>query len=215
LPEPDVICLTTGAFAENCYIVADPASRDAVLIDPGEDAGLFLRRLGSERFTLRAIWLTHAHLDHILGVEAVVNESRVPIYLHPADRALYDAAPQQGAWLGLEASVPPPPDRDLMDEDALDVGAFRFTVRHLPGHSPGGVAIIGHGIAFVGDAVFAGSIGRTDLPGGDTALLLRAINDVLLSLPDDTVLYPGHGPATTVGEERRSNPFLTGAARIV
>jgi glyoxylase-like metal-dependent hydrolase (beta-lactamase superfamily II) len=213
--EPKVICLTTGAFAENCYILADPETRDAVLIDPGEDAPLFLRRLASENLTLRAVWLTHAHLDHILGVDEVVTETRVPVYLHPADRSLFDAAPEQGAWLGIRATTPPPPDRSLADGDPLSVGRFNFTVRHLPGHSPGGVAIVGHGIAFVGDALFAGSIGRTDLPGGDAPTLLHGIHDVLLSLPDETVVYSGHGPETTIGEERRSNPFLNGEVRIV
>ncbi len=215
MPEPDVICLTNGSFAENCYILADPGTRDAVLIDPGEDADLFLRRITAERLTMRAIWLTHAHLDHILGVDAVVTRTGVPVYLHPADRSLYDAAPQQGAWLGLAAGVPPPPDHELADGDTLAVGGLRFTVKHLPGHSLGSVAIIGHGLAFVGDAVFAGSIGRTDLPGGDAATLLRGIRDVLLTLPDDTIVYSGHGPETTVGKERRTNPFLSGAARIV
>jgi glyoxylase-like metal-dependent hydrolase (beta-lactamase superfamily II) len=214
LPDPKVICLTNGAFAENCYLVADPATSEAVLIDPGEEPGLFLGRLAAERLTLRAVWLTHGHLDHILGVDEIVTRTGAPVYLHPADRPLYDAAPQQGAWLGIPAPVPPAPDRELADGDTLSVGKLTFTVRHLPGHSPGGVAIIGHGVAFVGDALFAGSIGRTDLPGGDPETLLRGIRNVLLALPDETVVYSGHGPETTIGEERRTNPFLTGAARI-
>ncbi|MBI4499630.1 MAG: MBL fold metallo-hydrolase [Gemmatimonadetes bacterium] len=209
------MCLTNGAFAENCYILADPASRDAVLIDPGEEADLFLRRLDTEGLTLRAVWLTHAHLDHILGVDRVVTETGVPVYLHPADRPLYDAAPEQGAWLGVRAATPPAPSHALADGDRLPVGQFAFEVRGVPGHSPGGVAFIGQGIAFVGDALFAGSIGRTDLPGGDAALLLRSIRDVLLALPDETVVYAGHGPETTIGSERRNNPFLTGMVKIV
>ena len=209
-----MICLTNGAFAENCYILADPASRDAVLIDPGEDAALFLRRLAHEQLTLKAIWLTHAHLDHILGIESIVAETNVPVYLHPADRPLYDAAAEQGAWLGIPARTPPQPQFSLADGDSLSIGALKFTVRHVPGHSPGGAAIIGHGIAFVGDSLFAGSVGRVDLPGGDARLLITSIQEVLLTLPDDTVVYSGHGPETTIGEERRSNPFLNGAMRI-
>jgi len=215
LPEPRVICLTNGAFAENCYLLADPASRDAVLIDPGEEADLFLRWLASEKLTLTAIWLTHAHIDHILGVDHVVSETKVPIFLHPNDRPLYDAAPEQGAWLGIRPDPPPRPDRDLADGDVLRVGALRFTVRHVPGHSPGGVAFIGHGVAFVGDSLFAGSIGRADLPGADAETLLSSIREVLLALPDQTVVYSGHGPETTIGRERTTNPFLTGMVRIV
>ena len=205
---------TTG-YVSGPAVPSDPDTRDAVLIDPGEDADLFLRRIASERLALRAVWLTHAHLDHIAGVGTVVSRTGVPVYLHPADRSLYDAAPQQGAWLGVAADLQPPPDHELADGDTLEVGGLQFTVKHLPGHSPGSVAIIGHRLAFVGDAVFAGSIGRTDLPGGDAAMLLRGIRDVLLTLPDDTIVLSGHGPETTVGKERRTNPFLTGAARIV
>ncbi len=214
MPRPEVICLTNGAFQENCYVVADPASRDAALIDPGEEADLFLRRLATDGLTLRAIWLTHAHLDHILGVRRVTEATGVPVYLHPDDRSLYDAIGEQGTWLGLRAEPPPPPDRALAEGDTLRLGALSFAVRHVPGHSPGGVALVGHGVAFVGDALFAGSIGRTDLPGGDTATLLASIRDRLLSLPDDTVVYPGHGPETTIGRERATNPFLTGAYRF-
>jgi glyoxylase-like metal-dependent hydrolase (beta-lactamase superfamily II) len=215
LAEPRIVCLTNGALAENCYVLADSGTRDAVLIDPGEEAELFLRRLASEHLVLRAVWLTHAHLDHIVGVARVVSDTRVPVYLHPADRALYDAAPEQGSWLGLRVPTLPAPDRPLSDGDHLSLGTLSFVVRAIPGHSPGSVAFIGHGVAFVGDALFAGSIGRTDLPGGNGPALLQGIRDVLLALPDETTVYSGHGPATTVGEERASNPFLTGAVRLV
>lgn len=210
MAQPNVICLTNGAFQENCYLVIDQATRDAVIVDPGEEADLFLRRIEYEQVVLRAVWLTHAHLDHILGVARVVEATGVPIYLHPADHDLYNGADQQGAWLGIHATPPPAPEHQLAHGDSLTVGNFQFEVRHVPGHSPGGVAIIGHGIALVGDAVFAGSIGRTDLPGGNAETLLASINEQLLVLPDETVVYAGHGPATTIGQERRTNPFLTG-----
>ncbi len=215
MPRPNVICLTNGVYQENCYLLADPDAGAAVLIDPGEEADLFLRRVETERLTLQAIWLTHAHLDHILGVKAVVERTGVPVYLHPADRPLYDGVAQQGAWLGVRAEQPPVPDHEIAHGDILTVGSLDFEVRHVPGHSPGSVAIIGHGVAFVGDAVFAGSVGRVDLPGGDGAGLLASIQEQLLPLADETVVYSGHGPETTIGVERRSNPFLTGAIPLV
>ena len=210
----DVITLTNGAFAENAYILVDREAGAAVLIDPGEEAELFLRRLASERLALEAIWLTHAHADHILGVGRVLREKPVPLYLHPADRSLYDGLPDQGAWLGFRAAAPPPPDHELADGQQLSVGDLRVEVRHVPGHTPGHVAFLGHGIALVGDVLFAGSVGRTDLPGGDTQALLASIRRHLLPLPDETIVYPGHGPQTTIGRERRTNPFLTGALRL-
>lgn len=210
----DVITLTNGAFAENCYILVDRDAREAVMVDPGEEADLFLRRLATERVTLKAVWLTHSHADHILGTGRVVEATGVPLYLHPDDRGLYDALPEQSAWLGLAPAVPPPPDQALAHGARLHFGGLAFEVRHVPGHSPGHVAFVGHGVAVVGDALFAGSIGRTDLPGGDTETLLTSIRDQLLTLPDETIVYPGHGPPTTIGQERRTNPFLTGALRL-
>jgi hydroxyacylglutathione hydrolase len=198
-------------FQENCFIIADPSTRDAVLVDPGEEGELFIRRIEHERLSLRAVWLTHAHLDHVMGVQAVIDHAKVPIYLHPADRPLYDNMKSQGQWLGVGAATAPPPDRDLNHGDRLTVGGCPFEVRHVPGHSPGGVAFVGDGVVLSGDALFAGSIGRTDLPGGDGATLLTSIREQLLTLPDETVVYPGHGPETTIGTERSTNPFLTGA----
>jgi glyoxylase-like metal-dependent hydrolase (beta-lactamase superfamily II) len=214
LAQPDIVCLTNGVFQENCYIVADRTVQDAVLVDPGEEVELFLNRLSFEQLSLRAVWLTHAHVDHVMGVKRVVEDTGVPVYLHPADRPLYDGTAQQGAWLGIRPEQPPPPDFEFAHGDTVSVGTCEFEVRHVPGHSPGGVALVGHGAAIAGDALFAGSIGRTDLPGGDGAQLLRSIREQLLTLPDETVVYPGHGPATTVGEERRFNPFLTGGYPI-
>lgn len=214
MPRPEVICLTNGVFQENCYLLADPETRDAVIIDPGEEAESFLRRLAHERLSLHAVWLTHAHLDHILGVRHVVEAKGVPVYLHPSDRPLYEGLAQQGSWLGVRAEGPPPPDHELADGDEVTVGGLTFEVRHVPGHSPGGVAFVGYGIAIVGDALFAGSIGRTDLPGGNAETLLRCIREKLLSLPDETIVYPGHGPETSIGVERRTNPFLTGELRV-
>lgn len=211
----DVLTLTNGAFAENAYILADRESGAAVLIDPGEEAELFLRRLATERLALEAVWLTHAHVDHVLGVGRVLAAHPVPLYLHPADRPLYDGLPEQAGWFGLEAEAPPPPDHDLADGQRLTLGGLVFEVLHVPGHTPGHVVFVGHGVALVGDVLFAGSIGRTDLPGGETQTLLASIRERLLPLPEETIVYPGHGPETTIGHERRTNPFLTGAVRLI
>jgi glyoxylase-like metal-dependent hydrolase (beta-lactamase superfamily II) len=216
LARPEVLCLTNGVFAENCYIVADRAAGEAVLVDPGEEADLFLARLGTERLELKAVWLTHAHLDHVLGVGRVKERTGVPVWLHADDRPLYDAAPMQArALLGIDLDPLPPPDRIIVPGDPLAVGRCPFEVRHVPGHSPGSVALIGEGVALVGDVLFAGSVGRTDLPGGNGPMLFASITEQLLTLPDDTVVYPGHGPETTIGQERATNPFLTGAVRLV
>jgi len=215
LARPDVICLTNGMFAENCYIVADRASGDAVLVDPGEEAQVFLARLRSEGLQLRAIWLTHAHLDHVAGIPEIKAEVDVPVWLHADDRVLYDHAPEQARMLlGMEFPTLPPPDRTIVPGEAMRVGGCEFAVRHVPGHSRGSVAFLADGVAIVGDVLFAGSVGRVDLPGGDGPTLLASIRDVLLPLADETVVYSGHGPETTIGRERRTNPFLTGAIAL-
>ena len=211
MAQPEIVCLTNGAFAENTYLVADPSTRDVVIVDPGEEAELFLRRIETEGWTLRAVWLTHAHLDHVAGVAEVVRATGVEIYLHPDDRTLYDGTEAQGKWLGVETEAPPAPDHTLAHGDTVSVGNCSFDVVHTPGHSPGSVTFVGAGSALVGDVLFAGSVGRVDLPGGDGPTLLQSIAQQLMTLPDDTIVYPGHGPATTVGRERASNPYVTGA----
>ena len=206
--EPEVVTLTNGAFVENCYLVADQGSGEAAIVDPGEEVDVFVARLAHEGWKLRAVWLTHAHVDHVAGVAALRRRMPAPIFLHPADRALYDGLPRQAAMFGLDAAAPPPPDGELTDGATVSVGACVFKVVHTPGHTPGGVCLVGHGLAFVGDTLFAGSIGRTDLPGGDIKALLASVHERLFVLPDETVVYSGHGPATTIGAEKRGNPFV-------
>ena len=210
----EVVSLPNGQFAENCYLVADRRTREAVIIDPGEEPAIFLAELDTRAWLLRAIWLTHAHIDHIMGVGAVHATTGAPIYLHPLDRPIYDALPQYGSWVGLELERPPAPDRELRPGQVLKVGGFEFTVRFTPGHSPGSVSFVGEGMVFGGDVLFNGSVGRTDLPGGDATTLITSIQSQLLSLPDSTVVHSGHGPDTTIGIERLTNPFLTGAYRL-
>jgi glyoxylase-like metal-dependent hydrolase (beta-lactamase superfamily II) len=210
----EVVSLPNGQFAENCYLMADRRSREAVIIDPGEEPAMFLAELNTRAWTLRGIWLTHGHIDHIMGVGTVHAATGAPIYLHPLDRPIYDALPQYGTWVGMQLQQPPAPDRELEPGQVLRVGGFEFAVRFTPGHSPGSVSFLGEGMIFGGDVLFSGSVGRTDLPGGDAALLLASIQSEFLSLPDSTVVHSGHGPDTTIGIERLTNPFLTGAYRI-
>ena len=138
----------------------------------------------------------------------------MPVLLHPADRPLYDALPEQGGWVGMRVDPVPPPTGELRHGQVLRLGPWAWEVRHTPGHSPGSVSFTGQGMILGGDVLFSGSIGRTDFPGGDTATLFHSIRNEFLSLPDETVVYSGHGPATTIGAERRGNPFLTGAVRV-
>jgi glyoxylase-like metal-dependent hydrolase (beta-lactamase superfamily II) len=212
--ELEVVPLPNGQFGENCWLLADARTGEAVIIDPGEEPQMFLAELNTRGWSLGGIWITHGHIDHILGVAAVKRATGAPIYLHPADRPLYDSLTQQGSWFGLTVDPLPPPDRDLEAGQRLDVGGIEFTVRHTPGHSPGSVSFVRQGTIFGGDVLFNGSIGRTDLPGGDAATLLKSIHRDFLSLPDSTVVRSGHGPETTIGVERLTNPFLTGAYRL-
>lgn len=214
MSSPEVIAIPNGQFAENCYLVADPSSREAIIIDPGEESGRFLAELDQRGWSLKAIWLTHGHIDHIMGVAAVHESTGAPIYLHKLDRPLYDALPEYGAWVGMQVDRPPPPHAELTAGQHLRIGQFRFEVRFTPGHSPGSVSFLGYGMLFGGDVLFNGSVGRTDLPGGDTATLMATIQSEFLSLPDSTVVHSGHGLDTTIGVERLTNPFLTGAYRL-
>ena len=214
MPDLAVVSLPNGQFSENCYLLADRDSGRAVMVDPGEEPALFLAELGRRGWRLEAIWLTHAHVDHIMGVRAVKVATGVPVFLHPADRPLYDALARQGEWMGLRLEAPPPPDAALTDGQQLQLGSHTFTVRHTPGHSPGSVSFLAPGHILGGDVLFSGSIGRTDLPGGDYATLLNSIQSVFLPLSDSTIVHSGHGPDTTVGVERVTNPFLLGASRL-
>lgn len=209
-----VVGCTVGPLQENCWLVVDETAGEAVLIDPGAEPERLIALVEDSGARLVAIWLTHAHVDHVGAVPALMRRFDVPLALHPDDRPLYDRAPSIGLTYGMHIEPLPEPLVALADGDVLTVGATRFTVVHLPGHAPGHVAFIGDDIALVGDVVFAGSIGRTDLPLSDPAAMRRSLERVA-RWPTHTTLYPGHGPSTTVARELASNPFLSGAARPV
>jgi hydroxyacylglutathione hydrolase len=210
----EVVVMPNGQFVENCYLVADTDLGQAVIIDPGEESARFLAELGGRGWSLQGIWLTHAHIDHIMGVGVVHAATGAPIHLHSLDRPLYDALPAYGGWVGMRLEAPPAPEVELAAGQLLRIGQHGFEVRGTPGHSPGSVSFVGQGMIFGGDVLFNGSVGRTDLPGGDAATLMATIQSEFLSLPDSTVVHSGHGPKTTIGVERLTNPFLTGAYRI-
>lgn len=216
-------------FQQNSRLVVCERTRRAMVIDPGDAAGA--RRVAAivdrHGFELQAIALTHAHTDHIGGVgELKKLKPEAEIILHPADEAMYHALPEQPAWLGIPRSewprlglvydAPPPLDRHWHDGEIYAVGDLRFEVLHTPGHAPGHVVLFEpkERTLFGGDCLFAGSIGRTDLPGGSFEELMESIHHRILPLGDDVVVYVGHGPDTTIGQERRMNPFLTGAFSI-
>lgn len=209
-----VVARTVGAFEENAYLVIDEATNRAVLIDPGAEPDRLIEMVEASGAVLEAIWLTHAHLDHIGGIEGIRARWRVPVHLHPLDLPVYRNGYRRAEVYGVPFEQPEPPDAELAEGQQLTVGSLTFDVLHLPGHAPGHVAFIRPGAIFSGDVLFAGSIGRTDLALANPAHMEQSLQR-LLELDDDVTVHPGHGPLTTIGRERATNPFLTGAARIV
>lgn len=206
--------ITLGAFQENCYLLCDDDAGASVLIDPGSEPEKIIPVIERSGARLEAIWLTHAHVDHIGGIAGVIRRWKVPVFLHPLDEPLYRMGGRQAQLYGIPYEEPPPTDSAFTDGQVLTVGKLEFDVMHAPGHAPGHVVIQGNGVAFVGDCLFAGSIGRTDLPFSKAADLAISLGRIA-ELPPETVVYPGHGMSTTIGEERESNPFLNGSVRIV
>lgn len=201
--------LTVGPVQANCYIVGCPETRAAVIIDPGDEAARILQTVAELEVTVTHLLLTHAHFDHITAAQAVAEHTGAPLALHPDDLPLLNA----GGGATVFGLPQPPilvPQIWLNAGDVIETGTLAFSVFHTPGHSPGHVCFreANHSAVFVGDVLFAGSIGRTDLPGGSYETLMDSIAHQLMTLPDDTVVYPGHGPSTTIGAERAGNPFL-------
>ncbi len=205
-----VRAMEVGPLAANAYLVEDGARGTAVVVDPGDEADAILSALRSEGLRVEKILLTHGHFDHVGAVADIRRETGAPVHVHAADAERLESAGRQGALFGLRVPDQPPPDVLVADGDRIPFGDAEFVVLHTPGHTPGCVTYLLGGLAFVGDLVFSGSIGRTDLPGGSYEALIEAVRTKIFTLPDDTVLLPGHGPATTVGTEKRTNPFFTG-----
>ncbi len=208
MPNPIVEVLPLGLFQTNCYLVGCPETMQALVIDPGGEIAPILDRAKQLGLSVALIVNTHGHFDHIVGNAALVRATGAPLAVHELDAPLL-YAPQfdLSILLGLRRE-PCRPTRLLRDGDAIDVGTLSFRVLHTPGHTPGGICLLGHGLLFSGDTLFSMGVGRTDLPGGDMETLIRSLEQVVMPLDEGLVVYPGHGPRTTIGHEKRFNPFL-------
>jgi hydroxyacylglutathione hydrolase len=211
--------LPVGMLQCNCSIIGDPETREALVVDPGDEAGRILELLAKHALTVKAIVSTHAHIDHVGGLRKMQQATGAPVLMHGDDMELYRHLDVQAAWIGMRTPDPASVDKFLREGDTLRWGRFEANVLHTPGHTPGSISLYlapqpqtkaraEAGRLLAGDTLFAGSIGRTDLWGGSPEQILRSIHQKLLILPDETIVYPGHGAATTIGEERAGNPFL-------
>ncbi len=206
--EIEVRGLIVGAFQENCWVIGNRRTREAICIDPGEQADDILHMASEMGVTIKMIANSHAHLDHVLGVRGVQSADNASFLLHEADLDILQGAAESAARFGMQVEQPPDPDHYIDDEQQVEVDGVALHVIHTPGHTRGSVCFYGHGVLFSGDTLFRNSIGRTDLPGGDFAQEMSSIVDKLLRLPDDTIVLPGHMDQTTLGAERVQNPFI-------
>jgi hydroxyacylglutathione hydrolase len=220
--------LPVGMLQCNCHIVGDPQTREAIVIDPGDDAARILEVIDRHHLRVTAIAVTHTHIDHVIGLRRVHEATGAPVYVHPDDLDLYRMLEVQASWLGWKPPQQVKIDQFLHEGDVIRWGPYQAQIIHTPGHTPGSICLYmptdipvastdagapnsvksGTGQLFAGDTLFAGSIGRTDLWGGSFAGIIRSLKGKLLELPDDTIVYPGHGESTTIGKERATNPFL-------
>jgi glyoxylase-like metal-dependent hydrolase (beta-lactamase superfamily II) len=222
--------LPVGMLQCNCHIVGDPETREAIVVDPGDDAERILEVIRRHHLKVAAIVLTHTHIDHVVGLSRVHKATGAPVYVHADDLDLYRMLEQQAAWIGWKTPEQVQIDQTVREGDVIRWGGLQAQVLHTPGHTPGSICLYmptdipeaandgeagmperpGTSQLFAGDTLFAGSIGRTDLWGGSFPEIIRSLKGKLLTLPDDTIVYPGHGEATTIGVERETNPFLAG-----
>jgi glyoxylase-like metal-dependent hydrolase (beta-lactamase superfamily II) len=204
--------LTVGPLMENCYVVGCEETKEAVVIDPGDEAGRILDVLGQLQLTLIYIINTHGHFDHVGANKELKEATGADILIHPLDAQMLGNISASASSFGLSGDNSPPADKTIQEGDTVSFGTITFQIFDTPGHTPGGISLYTDQHVFVGDALFAGSIGRTDFPGGDYDTLISSIRQKLFTLPDDAKVYSGHGPVTTIGREKRFNPFAGLAA---
>jgi len=202
--------LAVGPFAANCYIVGSTSTKQGMIIDPGADADIIIKTIQQTGLSISIIVITHAHMDHVGALREVQQKTNARFAIHEAEKGFVFSTPMRMLTsLGVSlVKSPPKPDRLLRDGDLIELGDLHFEVLYTPGHSSGGICLLGHGVVFSGDTLFKFGIGRTDFPGMSHARLIKSIGEKLMVLPDETIVYPGHGPPTTIGDERRGNPFL-------
>ncbi len=206
--------VVVGLFQENCYVIGSRRTGEAVVVDPGDEPDEIMALAKDMGVKITRIVCTHAHLDHVMAARAIKEATGAPFFLHSDDLWLLRQVPESARAWGLQADVPPDPDHMLSDGQDLEIGGVGLKVIHTPGHTPGSICLYTPGMLFSGDTLFRGSIGRTDLPGGDYGKLMRSITRRLLALPDDTVVLPGHMLETTIRAERESNPFIRGTEMV-
>ena len=206
--EIEVRGLIVGAFQENCWVIGNRRTGEAICIDPGEQAEDIVHMASEMGVKIKMIANSHAHLDHVLGVRGVQSDDNATFLLHEADLDILQGAAESAARFGMDVEQPPDPDHYIEDEQKIEVDGVELQVIHTPGHTRGSVCFYGHGVLFSGDTLFRNSIGRTDLPGGDYNQEMSSIVDKLLMLPDETIVLPGHMDQTTLGSERVQNPFI-------
>ena len=200
--------IEVGPFASNCYVVGAESGQEGMIIDPGAGGKEILRRIEDLGLEVKYIILTHGHIDHVGALREVKEATNARIAIHTDDASSLQARNPLSMMYRMSLQALPPPDHLLKDGDSLDVSNLRFLVLHTPGHTPGGICLLGEEVVFTGDTLFNLGIGRTDMPGGSHIELMNSIHAQLMTLPDNTAVYPGHGPPTTIGIERQWNPFL-------
>jgi hydroxyacylglutathione hydrolase len=205
----EYISLIVGPLETNCYLVYCPETLECAVVDPGAEAGNITRQIAEKELKPRLILNTHGHVDHIGANKDIKDKYDIPLFIHSADSPMLESVLQTEMGLFLGAKDSPPADHFLDDEEEIKIGKSHLKVIHTPGHSPGSVSFLGDGFLLSGDTLFFGGVGRTDLPGGSWQELVSSIKNKILTMPEDMIVLPGHGPHTTVGEEKRSNPFIT------